>query len=187
MIRMNKTILRVVSLLMLVAVLFVGCAEEQNETTPTTTTPTTTPTQPNKQEIAVEYDHCGLHFKLDSTYSVGLLEDDQNTFTFSNSQLSGTVTFGKLSVIGNGATTSQVYAELLKEQNKDASPWIGTSTGFGYYVITTVEDTLKAECLYISGEYAWLVKAESKSLETPEKLIEVVGRCGLNTDEIPTE
>ena len=184
---MNKSVLRVVSVLMLVAVLFAGCAKEQDETTPTTTPPTTAPTQPNKQELTVEYDHCGLHFKLDSTYSVGLLEDDKNTFTFSNSQISGTVKFGKLKELGNGATTSEQYAKLMESAYKDYSPWVGTSTGFGYYVVSTVEDAVKVECLYISGEYAWLAKAESGVLETPEKLIEVIGRCGLNVDEIPTE
>lgn len=166
-----------------------GCSKEQADPTQnTTTTPTTTaPKDPAKDPIAVEYDHCGLHFKLDSTYTVGLKENDKKTFTFSSGQISGTATFGKLSELGNGATSSQQYANLLMERIKDQSPWVGSSTGFGYYVISTKDDVRMAECLYIHGENAWLVKAQGSTTLNVEELVKIVGRCGLNADEIPVE
>lgn len=185
----------IIALLALLGLL-AGCSKDGSESpnttsSSTTTTAATTPTskppaqEPGRENLTVEYDHCGLHFKLDSTYTVGLQDENKNVFTFSNNQLNGTVAFGKLSELGNGAKTSQEYANLLLAQYDAEKAWIGTSTGFGYYVINSAEGTNTAECLYIHGEYAWLVKAQSNQKEFVEAMIQIIGRCGLNAEEIP--
>lgn len=185
-----KTVLSRGLALLVLAGLMVGCSKQEPKPTQSTqpaTSSTAAPAEPENKPISVEYDHCGLHLKLDETYAVGLEEENKNCFTFDNGQLSGTVTFGKLAEIGNGAKTSKEYALLLMEQNKDLSPWEGTSTGFAYYVVSTRDDTLTAEALYIHGEYAWVVKAQGKGKQSAETLIQVVGRCGLNAEEIPVQ
>lgn len=185
----------IIALLALLGLL-AGCSKDGSEspdasTTTAPTTAATTPTtstppaqEPGRENLTVEYDHCGLHFKLDSTYTVGLQEDDKNVFTFSNDQVDGTVAFGKLSELGNGAKTSQEYANLLLAKYDAEKAWIGTSTGFGYYVINSA-DGYTAECLYIHGEYAWLVEAQSSNKDFVEAMIQIIGRCGLNAEEIP--
>ena len=183
-----KMIALILALLMLLA-MFAGCAKEEEATATdsTTTSAPTSPTDPNNQTLNVEYDHCGLHFKLDSTYSVGLLEGDKNTFTFGNDQISGSVTFGKLADLGDGAGTSQAYADALLAKYGQDNAWIGTSTGFGYYVVSTNGGVTTVECLYIHGQNAWLTSACSTDSQLTEKMVQLIGRCGLNADEIPVE
>ena len=156
-------------------------------TTPTVTLPKPPAQEPGREHLTVEHDHCGLHFKLDDTYTVGLEDGNKNIFTFANDKINGTVTFGKLSELGNGAKDSQEYANLLFAQYDEESAFVGTSTGFGYYVIHTLENSRTAEILYIHGEYAWLVKAEIQGTDSVDSLIQVIGRCGLNAEEIPVE
>lgn len=181
-----------IALLVLLSVL-AGCSNKEAVPTATTTTSPTTTTaappekDPNNVPLDVAYDHCGLHFKLDSTYTVGLNEEDKNILTFSNEQYRGTVAFGKLSELGNGATTSKQYAEIMMSQCGDEKAWMGTSTGFGYYYVYTTENTQVAQCLYIHGENAWVVTAQSNKIdaEASKTVIQIVGRCGLNAEEIP--
>ena len=196
---MIKNLICIIALIAVLCLL-AGCSEESSadsttstststtsSSTQTTTTTPSVPTQePGRENLTVEYDHQGLHFKLDSSFTVGLQDDNKNIFTFSNDLMSGTVTFGKLSELNNGAKNSEEYATLLKTQYGD-SAWVGTSTGFGYYVVNTADGKTTVECLYIYDQYAWLVKAEGSNKDAAQAMIQIIGRCGHNADEIPVE
>lgn len=162
-----------------------GCAKEDPATDPSTSTTTTASAKPDPQPITVEHDHCGLYLKLDSEFQVGLMEDDKNTLTFSNNKISGSVTFGTLEALGNGAANSKAYADALQQSYGEDKAWVGTGTGFGYYVVSRNDDITLVECLYIHGTSAWLVKAQATGTELTEQMTKIVGRCGLNADEIP--
>lgn len=191
---MKTSILVVMLVLLVLLSAFAGCSKKEADTTTTTTTtsPTTTTAAPPAKDptnvpLDVEYDHCGLHFKLDSTYTVGLSEENKNILTFSNEQYSGTVVFGTLSELGNGATTSKQYADIMVSQCGDEKAWVGTSTGFGYYYVYTTENAQVAQCLYIHGENAWVVTAQSNKIdaEAAKTVAQIVGRSGLVAEEIP--
>lgn len=184
---MKKTTLALV----LALALLTGCGKEEDSaptTAATTTAPpvtTTAPADPVPEEITVEHDHRGLHIKLDSSFTVGLAEDDENTFTFENEQISGSVTFGALEALSGGAATSKEYAETLKEQYGAENARIGTSTNVAFYVIHEDDTGITVESLYIHGQKGWLVTVESANGELTNQMVKIVGLCGMNADEIP--
>lgn len=190
---MKKTTLALIMALSLTAGCLAGCGSEDSSettaaTTATTTTSTTAPTtdetqEPQPENVTVEHEHCGLHVKLDSTFEVGLDEADRNTFTFTNGDISGTVAFAPLTELAGDATTSKEYAEGLKAQYGEAT--IGTSTNIAFYVIHEDEAGITVESLYIHGENGWLVTARSTDDPLTNRLVKIVGLCGINADQIP--
>lgn len=175
------------ALLMLLAGL-TGCARESaNTDTPTTTAPTSSTTQ-KPQEPAdpqVQYDHCGLIIKMEQSFTAAPDKDDETLFTFQREDISGSVRFGALAELGDGAATSLEYAEALEAEYGEDNAWIGCSTGIGYYVVSRNDSGTLVQCLYIYNDVCWLVEAQSTDSSLTEQMTKIVGRCGWNAQNIP--
>ncbi len=173
----------IAAILMLLAGLS-GCAKEKpTPTTVTTTAPTQSENQPEPEATPVQHMHCGLTLKLDTSFTTTTSAEDSNVFTFKNDKISGTVRFGALSELGNGAAQSKQYAETLKAQYGDAA-WVGSGTGVGYYVVIKGESDTTVKCLYIYDQVSWLVEVKGDSSVT-EQMTHIAGRCGWNAEQIP--
>lgn len=188
--KLFRNILALALAMILVLGCFTGCAGEQKEEGETTKATQETSSAPTKEteETSVEYDHRGLHFKLDSSFTAGVSEDDSESFSFQNDQIQGAVEFGPLSQLtGGAADTSRGYAEhLLEEQGSSHSDaWVGTSTGFCYYVVFEDADSILVQGLYVNGQQGWSIWAQSTDPEMVDQLIRIVGRCAVVAEEVP--
>lgn len=174
-----------------------GCGQE--DVSPTQTTPptqATEATQPTQTTQATEpsatvepspmaCNYKGLHFDLDISYTT---EEDGDKLTFQNDTIQGSVEFGPLSKMTGGfAQTSADYAKYLQQQLQAdyEKVWVGSSTGFGFYLVLQDPDETQVRCLYVKDDLAWNICAQSTDAALTEELIWICGRCAIVSEEIP--
>ena len=186
---MKKTTIALGLALALAAGSLAGCSGEDaaKETTAATTTASTAAVpqkNPSKPEATpVKHDHNGLKVPLDSSFTVGLDEENKNIFTFKNETISGTVQFAPLAELAGDITTSKDYAASLVEKYGEDFSRMGTSTNIAFYVIH--EDTgVSVESLYIYEGNGWLVKVSSEK-EAANALVKIAGLCTIDPEKIP--
>lgn len=192
---MKKTTAIVLSAASL-CILLAGCGQtdpQPTDTVPTTqttapaetATPTeaTDPTVPTEAVTPVPVQFKGLRFHLDDTYTTG---EEDGKFTFRNAAIQGGVESDSLSKLTGGfAQTSGEYATYLQKELQDdhEKVWVGSSTGIGFYIVFEDPDQIRVQCLYVKGNNAWNIWAESSDSAQLEELIRICGKCSMVSEE----
>lgn len=176
-----------------VCLCLVACGQEvpqPSHTAPTATAPTTQSTPPTETtapaqtvtQVPVRFQ--GLRFYLDDTYTTG---EEDGKLTFKNAAIEGGVESGLLSRLTGGyAQTSADYAKYLQKDLQDDHEkiWVGSSTGIGFYIVFEDPDQIRVQCLYVQGNEAWNIWAESSDHAQLEELIRICGKCVMASEEI---
>lgn len=194
---MKKTTAIVLSAASL-CILLAGCGQtdpQPTDTVPTTqttapaetATPTeaTDPTVPTEAVTPVPVQFKGLRFHLDDTYTTG---EEDGKLTFRNAAIQGGVESDSLSKLTGGfARTSGEYATYLQKELQDDHEkiWVGSSTGVGFYLVLQDPDGTRVQCLYVKGDKAWNIWAESADNDLTDELIRICGKCAIFSEEIP--
>lgn len=158
---------------------------EPQPTTSVNPAPSTPPTG-NK----VSYQHCGLRIYIPEGGQAAPSEEDATLFTFEARSITGTVRFGSLDQLGEGAASSEAYADLMVEKYGAESTLKGTGTMVAYYALRSDGDDRYMYSLYTykapesDTTVCWLVEAKG-SKDDLQYMQMIVGQCGYNADQIP--
>lgn len=170
-------------------------AKESHSTVPTLNEPhATEPTAPltpaPPQSVKVPYYHCGLRISLPEDGNGAASEEDKNLFTFDSKSISGTVRFGTLSQLGEGAANSEAYAQLMIDKYGAETTQKGTSTNVAFYALRVEGDERYMYSLYTykspesDTTVCWLIEAKCQK-DDLQTMRTIVGQCGWDAQQIP--
>jgi len=140
--------------------------------------------------VKVPYQHCGLRISLPEDGKGVTSEEDKNLFSFEAKSISGTVRFGTLSQLGEGAANSEAYAQLMIDKYGAETTQKGTSTNVAFYALRVDGDNRYMYSLYTykapesDTTVCWLIEAQCQK-DDLQTMREIVGQCGWNAQQIP--